>query len=163
MISLKDSTLLSSVALGKTIKVINPATKELLGEVADLSENEVNDVIQKAEKSFSHWKDETAKTRAQLLRRWYELILENKEDLAKILTTEQGKPLQEAQGEIEYGAAFVEWFAEEAKRVYGDVIPAPQKNHHLVVIKQPIGVVGAITPWNFPCAMITRKCTVYCF
>jgi len=158
MIALNDPTLLSSVFSGKTIKVVNPATKELLGEVADLSEIEIDSIIQKAEKAFSQWKENTAKTRAQLLRRWYELILENKEDLAKILTAEQGKPLREAQGEIEYGAAFVEWFSEEAKRVYGDVIPAPQKNHHVIVVKQPIGVVGAITPWNFPCAMITRKC-----
>lgn len=158
MISLNDPRLFSSTSGDKTIKVLNPATNALLGEVPDLAENEIESVIQKAEKAFVAWKEKTAKERAQLLRRWYELIIENKEDLAKILTAEQGKPLQEARGEIEYGAAFVEWFSEEAKRVYGDVIPAPQKDHHVVVIKEAIGVVGAITPWNFPCAMITRKC-----
>jgi succinate-semialdehyde dehydrogenase/glutarate-semialdehyde dehydrogenase len=158
MITLNDPRLFVSTSSVKTIKVFNPATKTLLGEIPDLAENEIEEIIQKAEKAFDTWKEKTAKERAQFLRKWYELVLENKEDLAKILTAEQGKPLQEARGEIEYGAAFIEWFAEEAKRIYGDVIPAPQKDHHVVVIKQPIGVVGAITPWNFPCAMITRKC-----
>ena len=117
-----------------------------------------------------HWKDKTAKERANLLRRWFELMLENQEDLARILTAEQGKVLAESRGEIAYGAAYIEWFAEEAKRIYGDTIPEPAKDRRLIVIKQPVGVVACITPWNFPTAMLTRKiapalaagCTVVC-
>lgn len=142
----------------KTIKVHNPATTEVLGSVPDFGKIETEKAVGSAEKAFMTWREKTAKDRANLLRKWYELIIANQEDLAYILTSEQGKSLKEARGEIQYGANFIEWFAEEAKRVYGDVIPANIKDHHIIVIKQPIGVVGAITPWNFPCAMITRKC-----
>lgn len=142
----------------KTIDVTNPATGEVLGTVPDFGKTETEKAILCAEKAFILWREKTAKERANLLRKWYELIIENQEDLACILTSEQGKPLKEARGEIQYGANFIEWFAEEAKRLYGDVIPANIRNHHIVVIKQAVGVVGAITPWNFPCAMITRKC-----
>ena len=113
--------------------------------------------IESASKAQKSWAAKTGKERSQILRKWYDLIIENKDDLAKILTAEMGKPLAEALGEITYGASFVEWFAEEAKRVYGDTIPGHQEDKRIVVIKQPVGVVGAITPWNFPNAMITRK------
>ncbi len=119
---------------------------------------ETKAAIEAAHQALPEWKGKPAKERSRILRRWYELILEHKDDLAAILTSEQGKPLAEARGEIQYGANFIEWFAEEAKRVYGDVIPSEIKNQRFVVIKQPIGVVAAITPWNFPNAMITRKC-----
>jgi len=142
----------------KAIEVHNPAAGELLGTVPDFGKSETEKAVISAEKAFVTWREKTAKERANLLRKWYELLIQHQEDLACILTSEQGKSLKEARGEIQYGANFVEWFAEEAKRVYGDVIPANIKDHHILVIKQPIGVVGAITPWNFPCAMITRKC-----
>ncbi len=129
-----------------------------MGSVENMDKNTVERIIQKAHEAFLQWRKETPKVRANLLRKWHELIIQHTENLAKILTTEQGKPLSEATREIQYGASFVEWFAEEAKRIYGDEIPAPISNHHIVVKKQPVGVVGAITPWNFPCAMITRKC-----
>ncbi|MDX2164952.1 MAG: NAD-dependent succinate-semialdehyde dehydrogenase [Gammaproteobacteria bacterium] len=140
-----------------TIDIYNPATGNVVGSVENMNKEVVENVIQKAYAAFLQWRKETPKARANLLRKWNDLILENTDSLAKILTTEQGKPLSEAKREIQYGASFVEWFAEEAKRIYGDEIPAPVPNHHIVVIKQPVGVVGAITPWNFPCAMITRK------
>lgn len=141
----------------KVIDVLNPVDNKVVGTVENMDENKINNIISKAHESFLSWRQVDPKTRSNLLRRWFELIIENTDKLAKILTSEQGKPLAEAQREIQYGAAFVEWFAEEAKRIYGDEIPAPVNNHHIVVIKQPVGVVGAITPWNFPCAMITRK------
>ncbi|MES2142157.1 MAG: NAD-dependent succinate-semialdehyde dehydrogenase [Pseudomonadota bacterium] len=142
----------------KSIAVYNPATQKIIGKVPDLEDNFIEDAIAAAKNAGPNWRSKTAAERAQLLTRWYSLILENCEDLAIILTTEQGKPLREAEEEIRYGASFILWFAEEAKRVYGDIIPAKLPGQHLFVTKQPIGVVGAITPWNFPNAMITRKC-----
>lgn len=141
-----------------TIEIHNPATGKVVGTVESMDNIAVEKIIQKAHAAFILWRKETPKSRANLLRKWFDLIIANTDHLAEILTSEQGKPLAEAKREIQYGAAFVEWFAEEAKRIYGDEIPAPINNHHIIVIKQPVGVVGAITPWNFPCAMITRKC-----
>ena len=140
-----------------TKEVTNPATGAILGTVPVMGVAETRRAIDAAEIAMRDWKQLTGKARAAVLRRWFELMTENQEDLAIILTAEQGKPLTEARGEIAYGASFVEWFAEEAKRVYGDTIPSPQGDKRLVVIKQPIGVTAAITPWNFPNAMITRK------
>ena len=142
---------------GKTFAVTNPATGETVAEVADLGAAETRCAIDAAYTAQKAWAAKTAKERAQVLRRWYELIMEHQDDLGRLITAEMGKPLAEAKGEIAYGASFVEWFAEEAKRVYGDTIPGHQPDKRLVVVKQPVGVVGAITPWNFPCAMITRK------
>ena len=142
----------------KTIAVNNPATQEIIGKVPHLEDKEIQRAIVAAETALPSWRAKPAAERAQLLTRWYTLILENCKDLAVILTTEQGKPLPEAEEEIRYGAAFILWFAEEAKRVYGDIIPAKLPGQHLFVSKQAVGVVGAITPWNFPNAMITRKC-----
>lgn len=142
----------------KTISVIDPATGKEIGIIPNLGTTETKQAIEAAHVAFPAWRDKTTKERAQILRHWFDLIIESVDDLATILTVEQGKPLEEAKREIMYGASFVEWFGEEAKRVYGDVIPAPIKDQHLIVIKQPIGVVGAITPWNFPNAMIMRKC-----
>jgi len=142
----------------ETFQVHNPSKGTLVGEVPKMGAKETEEAIQAAWRAFPSWSSKTAKERSQIIRRWFELVLENIDDLAAIMTTEQGKPLTEALGEIRYGASFLEWFSEEAKRVYGDLIPSAVKNQHLLVIKQPIGVVGAITPWNFPSAMITRKC-----
>lgn len=141
----------------KTFPVYNPYNHEKIAEVADCGAEETKLAIQVAHQSLQSWKQLTGIERGQILRRWYDLMIENLEDLALILTTEQGKTLGEARGEIQYGASYVEWFAEEAKRVYGDTIPGHQSNKRIVVTKQPIGVVAAITPWNFPNAMITRK------
>jgi succinate-semialdehyde dehydrogenase/glutarate-semialdehyde dehydrogenase len=138
-------------------KVNNPANGSILGEVPDMGTAETARAIAAANAAWPAWRAKTAKERAAILRKWFELILENQADLAQIMTAEQGKPLAEANGEVIYGASFIEWFAEEGKRLYGDVIPQPMNDRRLVVIKQPIGVVGAITPWNFPNAMITRK------
>ncbi|MGC8534712.1 MAG: NAD-dependent succinate-semialdehyde dehydrogenase [Rhizomicrobium sp.] len=137
--------------------VTNPATGEELAKVADFGTAETTRAVMAAHRAFASWRAHTAKERAGLLRRWFELIMAAQEDLARLMTAEQGKPLAEARGEVAYGAAFIEWFAEEAKRVYGDVIPAPKRDGRILVFKEPIGVVGAITPWNFPVAMITRK------
>lgn len=142
----------------KSIEVNDPATQKIIGKVPDLDEEAIQAAIVAAENARSKWQSKTAAERAQLLTCWYSLILENCEDLAILLTTEQGKPLKEAEEEIRYGASFILWFAEEAKRIYGDIIPAKLPGQHLFVTKQAIGVVGAITPWNFPNAMITRKC-----
>ncbi|MEM0993890.1 MAG: NAD-dependent succinate-semialdehyde dehydrogenase [Bacteroidota bacterium] len=142
---------------GKCFDVINPYTKEVIDRLPDLGASDTQTAIEQAHQAFQTWRQYTAQKRARILKRWYELQLEHLEDLAKILTTEQGKPLAEAKGEIKYGASFVEWFAEEARRVYGDIIPEHASNKRITVIKQPVGVVGAITPWNFPSAMITRK------
>lgn len=142
----------------KTITVKNPTDQTLLGVVPNLSAEETRIAIHAANEAWPAWRVKTAKERAIILRRWYELILQHRDDLACLMTLEQGKPISEARTEIQYGASFVEWFAEEAKRAYGDVIPATLANQHIVTIKQPIGVVAAITPWNFPNAMITRKC-----
>ena len=167
-IELNDATLLRQqcyidgewvdAAAGGTIEVSNPATGEAIGTVPALTGEETRAAIEAAEAAWGGWRSKTGKQRAGLLRNWFSLMLENQEDLAKLMTAEQGKPLAESRGEIAYAASFVEWFAEEAKRVYGDVIGDPLPGHRIVVLKQPIGVVVAITPWNFPAAMITRKC-----
>ncbi|MDU9414715.1 NAD-dependent succinate-semialdehyde dehydrogenase [Pseudomonas sp. zfem005] len=137
--------------------VTNPANGELIAEIASLGRAETARAIDAAQAALPAWRARTAKERSTILRTWYELIMANQEDLARLLSWEQGKPLAESRGEIAYGASFIEWFAEEAKRVYGDVIPHDKPGRRLVVIKQAIGVVAAITPWNFPNAMITRK------
>ena len=139
------------------ISIFNPANNSLIGMVPNLDENDVKNAIDKAQIAFKKWSKIPAKQRANLLKKWHDLILENQEDLAMILTSEQGKPLAEARGEIVYGASFVEWFSEESKRIYGDVILAPKQNQKIITLREPIGVVAAITPWNFPSAMITRK------
>ncbi|WP_317930408.1 NAD-dependent succinate-semialdehyde dehydrogenase [Halioxenophilus sp. WMMB6] len=151
-----DGEWVSSVA-GSTLLVSNPATGQSLAEVASLGAEETRRAIDAAERAMSDWRGRPAKERAKLLRNWYNLMMAHQDDLAVIITAEQGKPLAEAKSEIAYGAAYIEWFAEEAKRVYGDIIPAPAADRRLLVIKQPVGVVAAITPWNFPNAMITRK------
>ncbi len=140
-----------------TIDVINPATGDAITSIPHLSASEIPAVISASQVAQREWAAMAAKERSKILRRWFELLLENADDLALLMTTEQGKPLAEAKGEIAYAASFIEWFAEEAKRIYGDTIPAPLANQRLTVIKQPIGVTAAITPWNFPAAMITRK------
>ncbi|WP_374730203.1 NAD-dependent succinate-semialdehyde dehydrogenase [Stappia sp.] len=137
--------------------VRNPSTGEEIAQVADCSVETLRGAIDTAHAEQKAWAARTGKERAAVLRRWYELIVENADDLATILTAEMGKPLAEARGEILYGASFIEWFAEEAKRVYGDIIPGHQRDKRIVVLKQPVGVVGSITPWNFPNAMIARK------
>jgi len=142
---------------GATSPVVNPATGARLGTVPDMGVAETRRAIEAAARAFPAWAALTAKERAAILRRWYELLMAHQEDLATIMTAEQGKPLAEARGEIAYGAAFIEWFAEEGKRLYGDVIPQNAPDRRLVVMRQPLGVVAAITPWNFPMAMITRK------
>ncbi len=142
---------------GTTLAVSNPANGDQLGTVPKMGATETRRAIAAASAAFPAWRSRSAKERSGILRRWYELILDNKEDLARIMTLEQGKPLSESRGEIAYGAAFIEWFAEEAKRVNGDTIPGPDGDRRIVVIKQPVGVIAAITPWNFPNAMITRK------
>jgi len=142
---------------GKTFPVRNPATGDLIAEVADLGVAETAKAIDAAYAAKPAWASLTGKERSAVLRRWFDLMIENADDLAAILTAEMGKPLPEARGEILYGAGFIEWFAEEAKRVYGDVIPGHQRDKRIVVLKQPVGVVGSITPWNFPNAMIARK------
>ncbi|AEX24729.1 NAD-dependent succinate-semialdehyde dehydrogenase [Vibrio sp. EJY3] len=142
---------------GKQVDVINPSTGALITSVPDMGKEESEAAIMAAHSAFKEWRTTTAKHRAGLLKKWFDLIIENAEQLAKILTTEQGKPYKEAYGEVLYGASFIEWFAEEAKRMYGDVIPSGNPNNRYMTIKQPIGVVTAITPWNFPVAMITRK------
>ena len=142
---------------GKSFAVTNPATGDEIARVPSATAAQVEEAVEAAETALATWKLTTAKERSTLLRKWFNLIVENQEDLAVILSTEQGKPINESRGEILYGASFIEWFAEEAKRTYGDVIPHDKQGRRLVVIKQPVGVVAAITPWNFPNAMITRK------
>ncbi|MDB6176693.1 NAD-dependent succinate-semialdehyde dehydrogenase [Paracoccus sp. Z330] len=142
---------------GATFDVINPARGDVIAKVADLSRQDVATAIDAAADAMKDWAARTAKERAQLMRKWYDLMMENQDDLARILTAEMGKPFAEAKGEIAYGASFIEWFGEEAKRVYGETIPGHQPDKRLTVIRQPIGVVGSITPWNFPNAMIARK------
>jgi succinate-semialdehyde dehydrogenase/glutarate-semialdehyde dehydrogenase len=165
---LKDSALLRSDAYvdggwqaaksGERFEVRNPATHELLATVADMDEADADRAIAAAARAFPGWKAKTAKERAAILRNWFNLIMANQEDLARLMTAEQGKPLAETRGEVAYGASFIEWFAEEGKRVYGDVIPTHAAGKRILVLKEAVGVVGAITPWNFPNAMITRKC-----
>ncbi|KSW26877.1 MULTISPECIES: NADP-dependent succinate-semialdehyde dehydrogenase [unclassified Pseudomonas] len=164
---LKDSSLFRQQAYidgawvdadnGQTLKVNNPATNEIIGSVPKMGAAETRRAIEAADRALPAWRALTAKDRANKLRRWFELMIENQDDLARLMTLEQGKPLTEARGEIAYAASFLEWFGEEAKRVYGDMIPGHQPDKRLMVIKQPIGVTAAITPWNFPSAMITRK------
>ncbi|XP_042510665.1 succinate-semialdehyde dehydrogenase, mitochondrial isoform X2 [Macadamia integrifolia] len=142
---------------GNTIKVQNPATGDVIVNVPCMGKRETSDAISSAYNAFSSWSKLTANERSRCLRKWYDLLIANKEELGQLITLEQGKPLKEAMGEVIYGASFIEFYAEEAKRVYGDIIPAPSADRRLFVLKQPVGVVGAITPWNFPLAMITRK------
>jgi len=155
---------------GETLAVLNPANGEKIAEVAKCGTAETRRAIEAAERAQVEWRQATAKERGAVLRKWLELMLDAQEDLAQIMTAEQGKPLAESRGEIVYGASYLEWFAEEAKRVYGDTIPQPSNDKRIVVIKQPVGVVACITPWNFPNAMLARKiapalaagCTVVC-
>jgi len=165
MLNLQDSSLLRQQCYidgrwidGKRrIDVTNPATGERVGQVPQLGADETRQAIEAANRALPAWRARTAKERSALLRKWFELIMASQEDLARIMTAEQGKPIAEARGEIAYAASFIEWFAEEGKRVYGDTIPAPVSNQRIVVTKEPVGVCAAITPWNFPAAMITRK------
>src|SRR5580658_6876098 len=155
---------------GGTRDVVNPATHEKIGTIPDMGAAETRRAIEAAKAAFPSWAAKTAKERAAILRRWYELMIANQDDLATLMTAEQGKPLAESKGEIVYAASFLEWFAEEGKRLYGDVIPGHQADKRILVLRQPVGVVAAITPWNFPAAMITRKagpalaagCTMVC-
>jgi len=142
---------------GATLEVDNPANGEIIGTVPKLGANETRRAIEAANAAWPAWRARTAKERAAILRRWHDLMMENQEDLAVLMTTEQGKPLTESRGEIAYAASFLEWFAEEGKRAYGDVIPTHMADRRVVVLKEPVGVCAAITPWNFPAAMITRK------
>src|SRR6267143_6562297 len=144
-------------ASGQTLKVDNPANGERLGTVPKMGADETRRAIEAADRAWPAWRAKTAKERAVILRRWFELMMANQEDLAQLMTAEQGKPLTEARGEVAYAASFLEWFGEEAKRIYGDTIPGHQPDKRIVVTKEPIGVVACITPWNFPLAMITRK------
>jgi succinate-semialdehyde dehydrogenase/glutarate-semialdehyde dehydrogenase len=167
MLNLKDASLLRQGTLigGRWIEattetglaVRNPATGDLIGHVPDLGAEETREAIDAAEDARHAWAARTAKDRSAILQRWYELMMQHQDDLGAILTAEQGKPLAEAKGEIAYGASFIQWFAEEARRAYGDIVPGHQQDKRILVLKQPIGVVAAITPWNFPNAMITRK------
>ena len=155
---------------GATLEVTNPSTNEVIANVAKCSTAETRRAIEAADAALADWRQKTAKERCGLLRKWFSLMMEAQEDLAVILTSEQGKPLAEARGEIAYGANYIEWFSEEGKRIYGDTIPQPSNDKRIVCIKQPVGVVACITPWNFPNAMLTRKiapalaagCTVVC-
>lgn len=164
-LTLNDPTLLETraflggdwVETGKTFAVTNPSTGEHIADVADLTPEDTARAIDIAYDAQKLWRKTTAKDRCAILLRWNDLLMENQDDLGKILTAEMGKPLAEAKGEIAYGASFIQWFAEEARRVYGDVIPGHQEDKRIVTLKQPIGVVGSITPWNFPNAMIARK------
>lgn len=167
MLSLNDPTLLRSAAFihgawthadsGKSIEVRNPATSELIASVPDMGAAETQRAIESAQDAFMQWKQQTADARARILRKWFALMLEHQQDLAYIMTAEQGKPLAESKGEIAYAASYIEWFAEEARRLYGLTIPSPWPGKQIVVTREPVGVCAAITPWNFPAAMITRK------
>ncbi len=166
-LALRDPSLLKNLCLidgqwlaaddGSRIDVHNPATGESVGHVPRMGEAETQRAIAAAERAFALWKQQTAEARARLLQRWFELMMENQEDLALIMTSEQGKPLAESRGEIAYAASYVQWFAEEARRIYGSTVPAPWADKRIIVTKEPVGVCAAITPWNFPAAMITRK------
>jgi succinate-semialdehyde dehydrogenase/glutarate-semialdehyde dehydrogenase len=142
---------------GESIDVTNPATGEKLGTVPKMGADETRRAIEAAEEAFSSWRKTTAYEKSQVLRRWFDLMMEHKEDLSIIMTAEQGKPINESRGEINYAASYIEWFAEEARRVYGDTVPAHSNDKRIILIKQPVGVTAAVTPWNFPAAMITRK------
>ena len=142
---------------GATMGVFNPATHEEIIAIPNAGADETRRAIEAADKAFTSWRQVVAKERSAILKRWFALIMANQEDLAALMTAEQGKPLAESRGEVAYGAAFVEWFAEEGRRIYGDTISANNPNQRIITLKQPVGVVAAITPWNFPIAMITRK------
>ncbi len=167
MLSLKDTSLLRSKLYidgnwvdadsGATLPVFNPATGEEIVSIPNAGADETRRAIEAAERAFGEWRQVVAKERSAVLKRWFQLIMENQEDLAQLMTAEQGKPLAESRGEVVYGGAFVEWFAEEGRRIYGDTISANKPDQRIVTLKQPVGVVAAITPWNFPIAMITRK------
>ncbi|NND68531.1 MAG: NAD-dependent succinate-semialdehyde dehydrogenase [Halioglobus sp.] len=167
MLNLQDPTLLRNQLYidgawvdadnGATMPVLNPATREEIVAIPNAGSAETKRAIEAAETAFASWRNVVAKERSAVLKRWFQLIMDNQEDLAQLMTAEQGKPLAESRGEVAYGAAFVEWFAEEGRRVYGDTIAANNPNQRIVTLKQPVGVVAAITPWNFPIAMITRK------
>jgi len=169
---LRDKAYINGAWVGsdKTFEVTNPANGKVIAKVANLGDDETQQAIDAAEEAFKTWRWTTARERAALLRKWFDLCQANSEELAKILTAEQGKPLAEAKGEVGYGNSFLEWFAEEARRINGDVVPAVSNSKQMMFIRQPIGVAGIITPWNFPNAMITRKlgaalasgCTVVC-
>lgn len=146
-----------SAKSGATFEVYNPSNNKVLGTVPDMDAEDTQLAIKAAHKAFLSWKNTTAKERSVILRNWFNKIIENQEDLSKLITAEMGKPLSEARGETVYGASFVEWFSEEARRIYGDTIPSPNNSKRIVTIKQPLGVAGMITPWNFPVAMVTRK------
>jgi len=166
-LALRDSTLFRQQAFvggqwldaasGEVKQVVNPANGKPIGTVPNCGAKEARAAIEAADKALPEWRARTAKERAQVLRKWFDLIMANQEDLAVLMTVEQGKPLVESRGEIAYAASFIEWFAEEGKRAYGDVIPGHGRDKRILVLKQPIGVTAAITPWNFPAAMITRK------
>lgn len=166
-LTLKDPTLLrqqcyidgawSDARNGSTVNVTNPANGEILGTIPSIDAAETRRAIEAASAAFPAWAARTAKDRAGILRRWHDLMLANADDLGTLMTAEQGKPLAEAKGEVAYAASFIEWFAEEGKRLYGDMIPGHQPDKRILVLRQPVGVVAAITPWNFPAAMITRK------
>jgi len=167
MLTLNDTSLLRSQLFidghwvdadsGATMGVFNPATREEIIAIPNAGAAETRRAIEAADRAFATWRNVVAKERSVILKRWYALIMANQEDLARLMTAEQGKPLAESRGEVAYGAAFVEWFAEEGRRIYGDTISANNPNQRIVTLKQPVGVVAAITPWNFPIAMITRK------
>ncbi|MCX8508192.1 MAG: aldehyde dehydrogenase family protein, partial [Rhodobacteraceae bacterium] len=164
---LKDPTLLTSQAYvagewvnaedGKTFPVSNPARGDVICHVADMSRKDAARAIAKADEVRREWAARTGKERAAVMRKWFDLCMANQDDLAAILTAEMGKPLAEAKGEVAYGSGYIEWFGEEAKRIYGETIPGHQRDKRLTVIKQPIGVAASITPWTFPNAMIARK------
>ena len=143
---------------GATAEVSNPANGAVLGTVPAMGAEDTRRAIERADAAWPEWRSRSGKERAAILRRWFDLMMANQEDLAMLMTAEQGKPLAEARGEVAYAASFIEWFGEEAKRIYGDTIPHPMSDKRIVVLKQPVGVVAGITPWNFPAAMITRKC-----
>ena len=179
-VELKDPTLLHELCFidggwsaadgGATLEVTNPATLKKLGSIPNMGAAETRRAIAAAAAALPAWRARTAKERAVILRRWFDLMIENQQDLATLMTAEQGKPLAESKTEILYAASFIEWFGEEAKRLYGDIIPGHQSDKRIMVLRQPVGVVAAITPWNFPSAMITRKagpalaagCTLVC-
>lgn len=159
MDQIKNLSLLSAMCenVNSAIAVTNPADGNVLGYVPSHSRETIERTILAAESAQKEWAKTTAKQRAEILNHWYQLLMDNQEDLARIMTLEQGKPLAESRGEVAYGASFVQWFAEEGKRAYGETIPAPLGDRRIMTIRQPVGVAAAITPWNFPIAMITRK------
>ena len=167
MLTLQDPSLLKQANLinghwvaarnGATLAVHNPATGELIAHIPDVGADQTREAIESAQAAYLLWKERTAEDRARILRRWFKLMLQHQDDLALLMTSEQGKPLSEARGEIGYAASYIEWFAEEARRVYGEIIPSPWPDKRILVTREPVGVCAAITPWNFPAAMITRK------